>query len=344
MTAVAAPERPAAAARVDGDVVPATPETRLPLAPCMRWKVMNPPGHAHWAWDLLGVDERGDPYYPRAALFVPRRRRVQNFHGWAQPVCAPFDARVTHAQDGWRDEESPNFWVAAWRAYFKRPAWRGDFGSLAGNHLVLAVGDGTAALLAHLRHGSLRVRAGQRVRAGDVLAQVGNSGASIVPHLHFQLLPEGKIRPPLPTLPARLSGLETWDRRVRRWRRSPPRALQQGAVYRVVCRPSDPALSLRVAYLAELLASPNAPRASLLRALLETACLAQARSVWQDAANAQCVAALAPLVAGLRGQLAVERTLDDVAVRLARLAAGACSSAAPGRSGDRAAHAERVRT
>jgi hypothetical protein len=344
VTAVATPERRAATAPGGRELFRAMPEARLPLAPCMRWKVMNPPGHARWAWDLLGVDERGDPYFPRAALFVPRRRRAENFHGWAQPVCAPFDARVTHAQDGRRDEERPNFWVAAWRAYCKRPGWRGDFGELAGNHLVLAAGDGTAALLAHLRRGSLSVRVGQRVRAGDVLAQVGNSGASIVPHLHFQLLPEGELRPPLPALPARLTGLEAWDRRARGWRRSPPGAPQQGGVYRVACRGSDPALALRVAYLAELLARRNAPRAGLLRGLLEAACLAHARSVAQDAANAQCVAALMPLVSALRGQFAVERTLDDLETRLDWLATVACSSAAPGRSGDRAVHAERVRT
>ncbi|MBA3245999.1 MAG: M23 family metallopeptidase, partial [Actinobacteria bacterium] len=35
--------------------------------------------------------------------------------------------------------------------------------------------------------GSVRVRAGQRVRAGDVLGLTGNSGNSSEPHLHFHV-------------------------------------------------------------------------------------------------------------------------------------------------------------
>jgi hypothetical protein len=48
--------------------------------------------------------------------------------------------------------------------------------------------DGVVAVLAHLRRGSLRVRVGQRVRAGEVLAECGNSGNSSDPHVHFQLM------------------------------------------------------------------------------------------------------------------------------------------------------------
>jgi murein DD-endopeptidase MepM/ murein hydrolase activator NlpD len=38
-----------------------------------------------------------------------------------------------------------------------------------------------------LRAGSLRVTVGQRIKRGDVIAVVGNSGNSFRPHLHFQL-------------------------------------------------------------------------------------------------------------------------------------------------------------
>jgi murein DD-endopeptidase MepM/ murein hydrolase activator NlpD len=57
-----------------------------------------------------------------------------------------------------------------------------------GNHVVLDLGDGVYAVLAHLRHGSLRVAKGQRVRAGQQVAECGNSGNSTEPHLHFQLM------------------------------------------------------------------------------------------------------------------------------------------------------------
>ena len=62
-------------------------------------------------------------------------------------------------------------------------------GRILGNHVVLDLGDGVHAVLAHLRRGSVRVRPGDRVAAaGQPLAACGNSGNSSEPHLHFQLM------------------------------------------------------------------------------------------------------------------------------------------------------------
>lgn len=48
--------------------------------------------------------------------------------------------------------------------------------------------DGTFGVYAHLKRGSALVRPGQRVQAGQILAQSGNSGYSTGPHLHFAVL------------------------------------------------------------------------------------------------------------------------------------------------------------
>ena len=47
--------------------------------------------------------------------------------------------------------------------------------------------DGTEAIYGHLRQGSVRVGENERVEAEDIIAEVGNSGASDGPHLHFQV-------------------------------------------------------------------------------------------------------------------------------------------------------------
>ncbi|EJQ10029.1 M23 family peptidase [Bacillus cereus] len=61
-----------------------------------------------------------------------------------------------------------------------------DFQSMAGNHIYLRLDEsGTFLILAHLKKKSIKVREGQHVNEGEVLAQVGNSGSSSEPHLHI---------------------------------------------------------------------------------------------------------------------------------------------------------------
>ena len=43
------------------------------------------------------------------------------------------------------------------------------------------------AYYAHLIPGSIKVKVGDKVKAGQVLARAGNSGNSVAPHLHFQI-------------------------------------------------------------------------------------------------------------------------------------------------------------
>jgi Peptidase family M23 len=56
-----------------------------------------------------------------------------------------------------------------------------------GNHVIVATGNGAYALYAHLQPGSVTVEVGDRVRAGQQLGNVGNTGSSVAPHLHFHI-------------------------------------------------------------------------------------------------------------------------------------------------------------
>ena len=53
-----------------------------------------------------------------------------------------------------------------------------------GNHVVLDLGDGVFAFYAHMQRGSVRVSSGERVKRGEVLGKLGNTGNSSAPHLH----------------------------------------------------------------------------------------------------------------------------------------------------------------
>ncbi len=57
-----------------------------------------------------------------------------------------------------------------------------------GNHIVLDIGGGAYAMYAHLIKGSLLVKPGDKVKKGQEIAKLGNTGNSNAPHLHFQLM------------------------------------------------------------------------------------------------------------------------------------------------------------
>ena len=65
--------------------------------------------------------------------------------------------------------------------------------NIAGNMIVLDIGRGHNALFAHLQPGSLKVKAGDKVKRGQVLGLLGNSGNSSEPHLHFQINPSPNV-------------------------------------------------------------------------------------------------------------------------------------------------------
>jgi len=54
-----------------------------------------------------------------------------------------------------------------------------------GNHIVVDHGFGYTTVYAHLER--INVRKGQKVKRGDVIGFVGNTGMSLAPHLHYEI-------------------------------------------------------------------------------------------------------------------------------------------------------------
>jgi hypothetical protein len=101
--------------------------------------------------------------------------RARYKHGVA--VLAAAGGRVRAVRDGMADGER----VA---------------GREAGNSVVIQHGDGWETQYAHLRRGSVAVRAGDRIAAGTRLGLVGLSGQTEFAHLHFELRHDGRTVDP----------------------------------------------------------------------------------------------------------------------------------------------------
>ena len=59
--------------------------------------------------------------------------------------------------------------------------------NVAGNLVGIRIAGGLYAFYAHLEPGSIRVTLGQKVKKGDLIGKVGNTGNASGPHLHFHI-------------------------------------------------------------------------------------------------------------------------------------------------------------
>ncbi|QDQ12389.1 murein hydrolase activator EnvC family protein [Streptomyces spectabilis] len=179
---------------------PAPVEVEAPVTG--RWSALNSPADkvpSHgthglgqtYAIDITAEgDESGEHARPGFSWLWPVARRGRDYPAFGAPLLAVADATVVHAEDGQRDHLSRTSLVGLLYFFFVEGTVRGAAPArrVVGNHVILDLGGGIHAAYAHVRRGSLTVRVGDRVRAGQVVGQCGNSGNSTEPHVHFQLM------------------------------------------------------------------------------------------------------------------------------------------------------------
>ena len=70
---------------------------------------------------------------------------------------------------------------------------------IGGNYVVIDHGSGEFSYLAHMKKGSVSVKAGDRVSAGQKIGEMGMSGDAFLVHLHYQLQSDGHLGEGLPS-------------------------------------------------------------------------------------------------------------------------------------------------
>lgn len=190
------------------------------------WFVMGGPGatgvttyHRHNTYILNGRPEAARRYAIDWVKVVNGEMQSgqlasnPSYYGYGQEVLAVADGIIVTASDGMPDNvpgQVPSLDTFAPVCLF------------CGNHVVLQLAHGQFATYMHLQPGSLRVAKADRVRRGQVLGLVGNSGESFTPHLHFQVTTEpGTTGQGLPYLIERFSIIDPIGAPQRRTRELP---------------------------------------------------------------------------------------------------------------------------
>lgn len=160
-----------------------------------QWAIYNPPGHPSLAFDFLAVNESKSLYSKGNFLrhlvsFIP----VEDTLTWSRPVFSPVEGVVVASHDIEEDRKKISFIYDLLSLLINKPKVSDGFAAFGGNHIMIRAG-GIFVLLCHLKQGSSRVRKGDVVRVGQQLGEVGNSGSSIQPHLHIQVMSNDEYFP-----------------------------------------------------------------------------------------------------------------------------------------------------
>lgn len=122
-----------------------------------------------FAIDWIKLDDGG-------RVFTGDATKLESYAYYGTPIHAAADGVVVNFYDD-TDEQVPS-----------QPAKGINTDNIGGNMLVIQIADGVYSFYAHMQRGSLKVKLGDQVKAGDVIGLLGNTGNTDAPHLHFHLM------------------------------------------------------------------------------------------------------------------------------------------------------------
>lgn len=126
-----------------------------------------------YAYDFLIIDEEGKTYCGDEA-------NPNDYYCYGKNVIAPADGKVVKV--GNRCADSRILGNGKLDPKIK---------DIRGNFIVIKHADREYSFIGHLQPESIKVKPGQMVYCGDVIARCGNSGNTTEPHIHFHLM-DGK--------------------------------------------------------------------------------------------------------------------------------------------------------
>jgi len=138
------------------------------------WVSHKKDSSAEFAWDFV-IQKKGGMVFGNGG-------KNENYYAWGKPVLAPAPGIVIEIRND-REDHVP----------MTTELNKSNFVRI--EHQV-----GEISNIHHLMKGSIVVQPGDRVRRGDVLGKIGDSGISMFPHIHYQMdRLEGEKRIPAPS-------------------------------------------------------------------------------------------------------------------------------------------------
>ncbi len=120
-------------------------------------------GEWQYAWDFI-INDSGKAYKNEG-------NEIEDYYCYNKPIIAPAAGEVIEIVDGLDDNIIGEM----------------DIDNNWGNSIVIKHGEQIYSQISHIKAGTFKVYKGQWLRKGELIANVGNSGRSPYPHIHFQI-------------------------------------------------------------------------------------------------------------------------------------------------------------
>jgi hypothetical protein len=149
-----------------------------------------------YAFDFLRIDweKKGFVFHRKSSLqYFTIGVNVKDCYGYGEPIFSPANGTIVAAEDGLSDhprlQPFADLLAVLGRSISFNMTKKPNIHKLTGNYITMKIkGSEAYAVFAHLKKDTIRVKIGEEVAVGQHLADLGHTGNSTAPHLHFQIM------------------------------------------------------------------------------------------------------------------------------------------------------------
>ena len=123
-----------------------------------------------YAYDFVVLNSEGEQ-------FINKGENNTDWFGFETKVIAVANGEIVAIETNQKDDKT-----------FDIPALKNNPLALYGNYVVIKHNEGIYSLYGHLKkNSSITFKAGDKIKKGEQIGEIGTSGSSFFPHLHFEI-------------------------------------------------------------------------------------------------------------------------------------------------------------